>query len=812
MRIIRNAFILLSGILFLTAGTAYSQEVKYQRPSAEVEEMILAKPLPKISFNGQMTVGVIYQPSVKYQPLSYIESIREFKVAGLRLNGDNFSQTRKDIFGHIELIWAENGATRRIAGLPVNLMAHDFGWSPDGRWLCFLNDTPREVELYRVDVTAETPVAVKINTRPVNSIFGDAYCFIGNDAVLYKSVPSDIGAFPKENFPNGPIVQSSKNKKDTYKTFQDLLKSPYDEAVFDYLCTAELSLFDGTFTRTVGGKGIISSFSASPDGKYVMYSTLHKPYPYSKPYSNFYKRISIMDMSGRDVRLVKEKGNAPKGTPARSQWEWRADKPATLVWKEKSTDKGAAKPYSLKQCQFPFDPEIGATIIASSESDITDVVWCNDKIAFYTESAADKHLKQIKVFNPSDPARMPVTLLTENTYNISTRGASFYGTLCKEKGSDKLVIDPKGNYVLHSGTDRMDENGLKYSYIDRISLKDGKAETLWTSGTEYRVIPSGIVSFSDKGLSFIATKESATEVPNYVAYKVDRKGRVTEKAISAFVNTLPHSDEIRMEYLQYKRADGLNCAARVYLPAGYDKERDGALPVFMWTYPYEHHTVESAECNHKAPHNSFAMPDQWNQIFWCLKGYAVVLEWTMAIVASDKDADYNENFIEHLKMNAEAIVDALAESGIGDRNRMAVGGLSYGSFMTANLLAHTNLYKCGFANSGAFNRTLTPYGFQYYGKDYWESEQIYHDMSPYNYADKIKTPILITHGQMDENTGTHPIQSERLYYAIAGHGGDATYLQLPYEGHKMAFRENVLHYFSVVEKMLDKYVKNANTK
>ena len=320
---------------------------------------------------------------------------------------------------------------------------------------------------------------------------------------------------------------------------------------------------------------------------------------------------------------------------------------------------------------------------------------------------------------------------------------------------------------------------------------------------------AGIASYSRKGLQFIATKESSTEVPNYVSVTVDRRGKASQKPVSSFENTLPHSDEIRMEYLTYKRADGVECAARVYLPASYDKERDGKLPVFMWTYPHEHHTMASAKINYRAAHNRFAMPDQKNQIFWCLKGYAVVLDWTMAIVAEDANSDYNKNFVNQLTMSAEAIVDALDAAGIGDRNRMAVGGLSYGSFMTANLLAHTDLYKCGFANSGAFNRTLTPFGFQHYSKNYWKAEKIYHDMSPFNYADKIKAPILLTHGQMDENTGTHPIQSERLYYAIIGNGGNATYMQLPYEGHVMAYRENVLHYFSVVEKMLDKYVKKS---
>ena len=798
------AALLLSGLL-TAAGVAGAQEVKYERPSKEVEEMLLAKPLAKIDFNDQMTEGVIYQAREQFRPLSLIESIREFKVAGLRLNGDNFSQTRKDFFEEIKLITVSSGATRDIAGLPVNLMAHSFKWSPDGRWLCFLNDTPKEVELYRVDTRAERPTAVKINERPVNSIFGDAYDFAGNDAILYKSVPSDIGPFPKEGFPKGPIIQSSKNKKDSYKTFTDLLKSPYDEAVFDYLCTAELSLYDGTSTRTVGGRGIISEFELSPDGKYIMCTTIHKPYTYAKRYSNFYKRIAIMDMEGREIRLLKEPKAAAKGVPTRSMWGWRADKPATLFWKEKASGKGAANPYSIRECLYPFDFNVGK-VLTESASDISSVIWCNENTALYI-STSDK-VRRTKAFNPSDINVLPVTILSEDTYDFTSNGHSFNGAICRLRGSDKAVTDPKGKYVLLGGSDRM-EGGLKYSYIDRISLKDGKAETLWTSGTEYKVTLTNVISFSDKGLSFVATHETASEVPNYALYSVDRKGRTSQKEISSFENTLPHSDEIRMEYLQYKRADGLNCAARVYLPAGYDKERDGKLPVFMWTYPREHYTFKSAENNYRASHNTFGMPIQGCQIFWCLKGYAVVLDWTMAIVASDKDADYNANFVKELTMSAEAIVDALDKAGIGDRDRMAVGGLSYGSFMTANLLAHTDLFRCGFCNSGAFNRTLTPYGFQFYNKDYWESEQIYHDMSPYNYADKIKEPILICHGQMDENQGTHPIQSERLYYAIAGHGGEATYIQLPYEGHQMAFKENVLHYFSLVEKMLDEHVKNA---
>ena len=803
------SILIAAGLLALPAVSLGAKGIKYARPSHDVEEMILAKPLPEISFNPRMTQGIVYQENEKYHPISEIASIREFKVAGLRLDGDNFSQTRKKVYGHLELIDAASGALRQISGLPQGLAAYDLKWSQDGCCFCFLNDTPREVELYRVDVTAVAPAAVKINQRPVNSIFGGAYVILDDGRILYKSVPADKGAFPEESaIPEGPIVISSKNRKDSYKTYQDLIKSPYDEAVFDYLCTADLSLYDGNTTRTVVGGKVISAFSVSPDGSHVIVTTLHKPYSYSKKYTSFRKRISVLDMEGREVSVLK-KLKAAKGAPSRSNWEWRNDKPATLVWKEKPSGKGRGYKSCLLGCTSPFSITDNPDTLFLSDADITEVIWATDRTAMAIEKSSKRKVREIKAFNPSDRNAAPVTLLSEDTREFSAGARMLDGRICRQRGSGRAVIDEKGGYVFLFGNKRFAENGLAYSYIDRISLKDGSRRELFSSGTEYRTTLACMGSVSKKGdIQFIATEETPTQVPNYVSFSVNRKGKVAKKPISSFKNTLPHSDEIRMEYLRYKRADGLECAARVYLPASYDKARDGKLPVFMWTYPREHYTAQSVKVNRRAPHNMFAMPDQWNQIFWCLKGYAVVLDWTMAILAPDRDGDYNEDFIGQLKMNAEAIVNALDEAGIGDRDRMAVGGLSYGSFMTANLLAHTNLYKCGFANSGAFNRTLTPYGFQHYTKKYWKEEQIYHDMSPFNYADKIKAPILITHGQMDENTGTHPIQSERLYYAIAGNGGNATYLQLPYEGHKMAYRENVLHYFSVVEKMLDKYLKN----
>ena len=825
-----------------------AQEINYSTPPDDVTEMILATPLPRVSFNPQMDIAALYGNDTPYASINEIAGVNEYKVAGLRLDGDNFSQTRKASFTRLDIIKLPSGEPVAVGGMPVNARIHDFKWSPDGRTLCFLNDTKYEVELYKVDATAARPVAVKINANRVNSIFGNAFDFIDNNTIIYRSVPVDLGRFPEQGAPKGPIVQESFGKKGSYRTYQDLLKSPYDEAVFEYLCTSIFSVYDGNATRTIGGKGIIKSFDLSPDGQYMMVSTTHKPYSYSGAYNSFPSKSEIWSTStGEVVKVLRDlpkKAEKDDDTPAdkdkkeprkpsKSGYAWRTDKGAVLTWTETlpsdnnkdedndrrpgrdgddQEDKDKDKPErtwytALYQCGAPFDTDNDKKLVITSEFRLGRVLWGNDKIAVYSDMSSKEKQTRTFVFNPSDTTKRTL-IITEDTSLDTLGNRPVRGSIVTERGTGKVKLDPKGAFILMSGDARPDENGDNMSFIDRVSLKDGKCENLWTGKAPYKELITGIRSFDSKGIEFIISKESETEVPNYMALSLRNK-KLTEAPVTRFENPIPHYDRIRSEYITYKREDGVKCAARVFVPAGWDKERDGKLPVFMWTYPYEHKSVALAESRRRADRYGFVVPNRNRQVFWCLKGYAVVLDWSMPIIAEKNGGQPNEVFRKNLVMNAEAIIDALDKAGIGDRDRMAVGGHSYGGFMTGNLLAHTRLYKLGIANSGAYNRTLTPYGFQSENRDYWKIQKIYGEMSPFNYADKVKDAILLTHGQMDENTGTHPIQSERFYYAIAGHNGKARWLQLPYEGHGYLYRENLLHYFHTVGEMLDKYVKNA---
>lgn len=792
---------------FSALGSAFAQEIEYRTPNKDAMEMILAQPIPKTMFNRQMTMGVTYWKTEPYVHVAEMAATNEFKVAGLRLNGDNFSQTRKKFSTSLKLVDVATGATRKIAGLPADPHFHDIKWSPEGRYLCFLNDCKDRVDLYRVDVSASVATAVKINANRVSCATGAPYKFLNEETIVYRSVPSKPGVFPVKG-DDTPVHMESFDKKGTYRTYQDLIQSKYDEEVFEYLCSGYFSVYDGNSTRVIGKKQIVRSYSVSPDGKYIIVNAIRKPYLYSKPIANFLSRTAILEVStGKEVKVLRPLKKVSKDEPERSGWAWRGDKGSVLTWVETVSGKNGGSVICQSGSPFDFNSK---TVVRKTEFKLGQVLWGNDRIAVYTDTDKNK-IRRTFAFNPSAPNSAPVLLFTEDTRHLISGISTMVGNLALETGRNVLKFDRKGTSVFLVGGTRPDAEGDNMAFIDRISLRDGKATNVWTCRAPYKAT---VVDFRDngrKGFEILTTRESPLEVPNYIAVTVDRKGQESEKAVTAFKNPIPHFDKLRYEYITYKRADGLNCAARVFLPAGYDKERDGKLPVFMWTYPREHKTRLSAERNYRADRYCFQVPSQFRQYCWCLKGYAVVLDWTMAIVSDNEKQEPNDVFVKQLVMSAEAIVDALDKAGIGDRNRMSVGGISYGAFMTANLLAHCDLYKCGFANSGAYNRTLTPYGFQHESRDYWEATGVYQAMSPFNFADRIKTPLIMTHGQMDENTGTHPIQSERLYYAIVGNGGTARYLQMPYEGHIMAWKENVLHYFSEVENGLEKYVKNTKT-
>ena len=305
-------------------------------------------------------------------------------------------------------------------------------------------------------------------------------------------------------------------------------------------------------------------------------------------------------------------------------------------------------------------------------------------------------------------------------------------------------------------------------------------------------------------LIIVTRKESQKEVPNYYIKHLITKQ--ADQLITNFVNPYPGLAGISKEKIKYKRADGVDLTGDLYLPKGYNKEKDGPLPVLIWAYPREFNSAADA-AQIRGSKDRFTTLSWASPIYYVTQGFAILDNAEMPIVATGGDKKPNDNFVEQLKLNAEAAINYLSELGVGDRKRMAVGGHSYGAFMTANLLAHTDLFKAGIARSGAYNRSLTPFGFQNEDRTYWQAPKLYFEMSPFSYADKIKEPILLIHGEADDNTGTYPINSERLYAAIKGNGGTTRFVFLPYEAHSYRGKENLLHMLWEQNNWLQKFVK-----
>jgi dipeptidyl aminopeptidase/acylaminoacyl peptidase len=341
-------------------------------------------------------------------------------------------------------------------------------------------------------------------------------------------------------------------------------------------------------------------------------------------------------------------------------------------------------------------------------------------------------------------------------------------------------------------------------FIAKFNLKTKEQTMIWRSDEEHYESMVKVIDFDKKLM--LTRRESEKEFPNYF---IRNMNNLEIKPLTNFTDPYPMLQGVTKEKIHYKRADGVDLTGDLYLPKNYDSKKDGKLPVFIWAYPAEFNSATDAAQVRGSQHR-FTLISWASPVFWVTQGYAVLNNAEMPIVSTNKEKKPNDNFVDQLRMNAEAAINALDSMGVGDKNRVAVGGHSYGAFMTANLLAHTNLFKAGIARSGAYNRSLTPFGFQNEDRTYWDDPKLYFDMSPFSYANKIKTPLLLIHGEMDDNSGTFPIQTERMYNAVKGFGGTVRYVVLPYEAHGYRGKENLLHMLYEMNAWMDKYVKNAD--
>ncbi len=793
-------FISIAG--YLQAQTA----VTYQKPPKEIEEMLLAKPTPGVSIDSKGE-WMLLSERASYPDVEELGQ-PELRIAGMRLNPNNFSPSRQTVIKNFRLKNIKSSREYSIAGLPQNMSATNVSYSPSEKKIAFLNTTPTRIDLYTIDIA--TQKITKVNKQPVNSTLGNSYFWLDDNTIVYKATTQSASAAPKRAItPKGPTVQENAGKAAPSPTYQDLIKSPFDEDLFAFYATSQLVQNRNGVETKIGTPAIYQSVSLSPDKKYLLTRTIRKPFSYLVPAGGFPTTMSIVDLSGKTIKRLFDLPSS-EGTPSGYDntqnvprgFDWRDDEPATLVWAQ-PLDSGLIRknvPYhdAVFSLSAPFNGQPKELFKTAMRYRGTQ--WGNASLALVREGLRSKQLQRVSRYNSSTGQLEKLFELNEtDAYNNPGTPVTHRNNF----GRDVIVTVDNGTKLLFNNPVGSSPKG-DLPFLTKWDLNTKQYEMIWraSEGTYESVVDV----LDPDNLIVLTRKETQTEVPNYFIKDLKKN---TSVAITNFTNPYPQLVGVSKQKVSYKRADGVDLTGDLYLPKGYNKDKDGPLPVVIWAYPREFQSAADA-AQVRGSQNRFITLNWGSPIFYVTQGYAVLDNAEMPIVATSADKKPNDDFVRQLQMNAEAAINKLSEMGVGDKNRVAVGGHSYGAFMTANLLAHTNLFKAGIARSGAYNRTLTPFGFQNEDRTYWQAPQLYYEMSPFSYADKIKTPLLLIHGEADDNTGTYPINSERLFAAIKGHGGTVRLVFLPYEAHGYRGKENLLHVLWEQYNWLERFVKNPS--
>ena len=796
--------LLFSGILLTSAASLAAQDVGdgYQTPAPELTALVDAPVTPGISLSPDESVLLLtMRPSL---PSIAEVASPELKIAGMRINPRNNGPSRSRPSNGLALRTLD-GDERSVTGLPENPRIRNTRWSPNGRWVAFTHDTQSAIELWLLDATSAS--ARRLSDLDVSNV-GSAFAWApGGDALYVQAVPPGRGPPPEEPMvPTGPRIEETSGETAPARTYQDLLQNPHDEALYEYYATAQLARvsLDGS-VEMLGQPAIIAQFALSPGDKHILVTTVNRPYSYQVPASRFPRTIEVWDGEGNAVHRVAELplqdkvptsfGSVPAGVRSVS---WRPDADATLYWVEAQDGGDALAPADIRDKVFAHEaPFSGQPVeLAALPLRYGGITWAEEGFGLINESWFSTRQRRTYRLDPDNPGNMEIIfdLQTEDRYNHP----GFPLFALNERGRGVLRTADGGRSIYLAGQGASPEGNRPF--LRKRNLETGAEEELFRSEAPYY---EGVVDLLADG-KLLTRRESVNEPPNYYLRDLDNG---TVHAVTDFPHPYPQFAGIHKEEIQYEREDGVPLSATLYLPAGYDKERDGPLPTFIWAYPTEFKSAAAAGQRRGSPFQ-FTRISYSGAVPYVTRGFAVLDNASMPVIG-EGDAEPNDTFRDQLVANAQAAVDEGVRRGIIDPLRVGVGGHSYGAFMTGNLLAHSDIFQAGVARSGAYNRTLTPFGFQREQRLFWEAPDLYFYMSPFMHADKVNEPILLIHGEDDNNSGTFPIQSRRFYAALKGLGATARLVFLPAESHGYAARESVLHVLWETDRWLQMHVKKG---
>ena len=794
-------------LIAITIVASAQKSAIYQKPPKEILDLVDVSRAPSVLMDDDKSQMVLLYRNA-YKSIEEL-SKEEMRLGGLRIDPKTNIGSRVTYINNVKLKKLDQKEAKivQVKGLPENPKLTNFKWSPDQSKIALTNTTAEGVELWVLDI--ESASVSKITEAHLNANIGNViHWFEDGASLLVKMISKNRKPLinTKTAVPTGPTISVNDGKKAQNRTYQDLLKNKNDEHNFEQLAMSEIHKvsLDGSSKKWLRAN-LYRELTFSPDGNYVMAVTINKPFSYLVPYGRFPSKTTIYTKEGAEVETVLDVPlieDLPQGfmavRPGKRNFSWRNDKPSTLTYVMALDEGDPAIKVEYRDEMFelkaPFKSN-GKSILKTINR-FYNVQWGSDQVAIAYDYWWNSRNTKTYLFNPSDASKAPIVLYDRN---YQDRYSDPGGFIMERNDMGSMVLTIANNQAFSIG-DGYTKDG-QFPFVDQLNLKSRKKKRIYQSAYTDKV--EDISNYDPKKKKLLVRIESPTEYPNYYFRMIG--GKQIDQ-ITHFENPFKSLQNVDKEVISYTREDGIELSGTLYLPIGYDKNKKEKAPMIMWAYPTEFKDKSSAGQNTKNP-NEFTYPYYGSMVYWVTRGYIVLDDASFPIIG-DGDEEPNDSFRKQLVANAKAAIDAVDELGYVDRERVAVGGHSYGAFMVANLLSHSDLFAAGIARSGAYNRTLTPFGFQSEERNYWEAPEIYNGMSPFMHAEKMNEPLLLVHGEADNNSGTYPMQSERYFNALKGLGATVRLVILPKESHGYRSKESILHLLWEQDQWLEKHVKN----
>lgn len=791
----------------------------YDKPPQSILD-VMHSPPPATPYTSPTGDKILLVSNVEYPSMAHV-SEPYLKLAGVRL--EPRTRAKHDTPGgygirpcaqEISIATVPAGNMTKLK-LPEHSCIASLSWSADGTHFAFANTTD-SVELWVGDAT--TGEIHQVPGVKLNPMLEAAYQWTpDHKGFLVKLAVANGPPPPEPVTPTGPQIQESlgaKGESSTYET-RDTLQNKHDEDLFDYYGTSQLAFVDfNGAVKNVGKPAIYGGVDLAPDGVHVITSTIKKPYSYVTTYDRFPYDVAVLDVQKGDSHPVASLPLADRvpvhGVPTGPRdFEWRPNEPATLIWAE-ALDNGdwKVKVPARDKVMMQKAPFTGAPTEVTRVEQRFSGFQFGDKVAFLHEFDENRHWRRVFTMDFDQPAKKPTVLWDLSSDERYKNPGSL---VMKQLPNGAWVVRQDGNtvYLRGGGASPLGDR----PFLDRLDITTKKTERLFRSEkTAYEQI-IGFASQKPNEQNFLTWHQTPMEPPNAFMRTIGgpASGKVedgeaafttTSAAVTKIPDPTPAVRAIKKKLVKYKRKDGTELSFTLYTPPDY---KEGTkVPAVLYAYPLDYADAKAAG-QVSGSEQTFTRLRQYR--FLLLAGYAIIDNAAFPIVGDPKKA--YDTYLEQLTDDATAAVNEAVKTGVVDPERIAVTGHSHGALMTANLLAHTNLFRAGMATSGSFNKTLTPFGFQNERRSVWEAQSVYLKASPFFYADKMKLPLLIMHGDDDANPGTTPLQAHKLYEAIRGNGGTVRLVMLPHEPHWYTAQESNEQYVAEMLKWFDKYVKNA---